>query len=68
MKTEELEKEPMPDALHYDAHEFDGLRALEQETQSIFAKSDQLIRQHPWLGIAAALAVGFCLGKVVSRK
>ena len=68
MKTEELTQEPTQDALQYDAHEFDGLRALEQEAQSIFAKGDQLIRQHPWLCIAAAVAVGFCVGKVVSRK
>jgi ElaB/YqjD/DUF883 family membrane-anchored ribosome-binding protein len=68
MKTEELTQEPARDALHYDAHEFDGLRALEQEAQSIFAKGDQLVRQHPWLCIAAAVAAGFCLGKVISRK
>jgi ElaB/YqjD/DUF883 family membrane-anchored ribosome-binding protein len=68
MKTEELTQEPAESALHYDAHEFDGLRALEQEAQSIFAKGDQLVRQHPWLCIAAAVAAGFCLGKVVSRK
>lgn len=68
MKTEELAPEPTQDALHYDAHEFDGLRALEQEAQSLFAKGDQLIRQHPWLCLAGAVAAGFCLGKVVSRK
>lgn len=54
--------------MHFDAHEFDGLRALEQEAQSIFAKGDELIRQQPWLCIAAAVAVGFCVGKVISRK
>ena len=70
MKTEELTQEapPAADSMHFDAHEFDGLRALEQEAQSIFAKGDELIRQHPWLCLAAAVAVGFCVGKVVTRK
>ena len=67
MKTEELTQEP-EESLQFDAHEFDGLRALDQEAQSLLAKGDELIRQHPWLCMAAAVAVGFCVGKVISRK
>ncbi len=54
--------------MHFDAHEFDGLRALEQEGQSVFAKGDQFVRRNPWLCIALAAAAGVSLACALRRK
>lgn len=73
MDTEELIQEQTGKPLHFDAHEFDGLRdALEKEAEGVFARLDQYIRENPWIciGVAAAagLAVGCATRKTYSRN
>ena len=63
MDTEELTREQPDKTMHFDAHEFDGLRdALEKEAQGIFTRLDEFIRENPWVCIGAATAVGMALG------
>jgi ElaB/YqjD/DUF883 family membrane-anchored ribosome-binding protein len=61
MNTEEL-RERTEETLHFDAHEFDGLRdTLEREAEGFFARADQFIRENPLLCIGLAAAAGFGL-------
>jgi len=69
MDTEELTQEQTGKSLNFDAHEFDGLRdALEKEAEGIFARLDEFIREHPWVCIGAAAAVGVAVGCVARRS
>jgi len=62
MNTEELTQEHAGKSLHFDAHEFDGLRdALEKEAEGIFIRLDQYIRENPWMCIGVAAAAGFAV-------
>ncbi len=62
MNTEELAEEKAGKPLHFDAHEFDGLRdALEKEAEGMFAKIDGFVRENPWLCIGVAAAAGLAL-------
>lgn len=68
MNAEELTNEQKDGSLHFDAHEFDGLReALEKEAEGMFAKLDQFVREHPLASIAVAAAAGFAVGGMVRR-
>ena len=68
MSTEELRQEQAEKSLHFDAHEFDGLRdALEKEAESIFARLDQYIRDNPWTCIALAAAAGFAVASIARK-
>ena len=63
MKTEELTREQRDTSLHFDAHEFDGLReALEKEAKGIFDKMDDFVRENPMTCMLIAAAAGFALG------
>ena len=69
MKTEELTQESAADSLHFDAHEFDGLRkTLEHEAETIFSKVDECVRDHPWLCMALAVTAGLALVCAVRRE
>jgi ElaB/YqjD/DUF883 family membrane-anchored ribosome-binding protein len=63
MNTEELTQEKAgKKPLHFDAHEFDGLRdALEKEAETMFARLDQFVRENPWTCIGLAAAAGFAV-------
>ena len=69
MNTEELTQENAgKKSLHFDAHEFDGLRdALEKEAETMFARLDQYIRENPWTCIGLAVAAGFAVACAVGR-
>ena len=63
MDTEELTQEQTRKTLNFDAHEFDGLRdGLEKEAEGIFARLDEFVREHPWVCIGAAAAIGLAVG------
>jgi ElaB/YqjD/DUF883 family membrane-anchored ribosome-binding protein len=67
MNTEELRKQA-EEKLHFDAHEFDGLReALEQEAKGALARVDRFVRENPMLCIGLAVAAGFTLAAVLGR-
>ena len=69
MDTEELTREQTHQPLHFDAHEFDGLRdALEKEAEGIFSRLDEFIRENPWLCMAAAAAVGVTVGCMAGKS
>ena len=62
MNTEESVQEGAGRALHFDAHEFDGLRdALEKEAEGVFGRIDEFVRENPWLCIGLAAAAGVAL-------
>jgi ElaB/YqjD/DUF883 family membrane-anchored ribosome-binding protein len=68
MNTEEL-REQAEDKLHFDAHEFDGLReALEQEAKGLLARADRFVRENPMLCIGLAAAAGFTLAAVLGHS
>jgi ElaB/YqjD/DUF883 family membrane-anchored ribosome-binding protein len=70
MNTEELiqENAGKKKSLHFDAHEFDGLRdALEKEAETMFARLDQYIRENPWTCIGLAAAAGFAVACAAGR-
>lgn len=49
--------------LHFDAHEFDGLRdELEQQAETLLKRTDQFVRANTWLCIALAVGLGCALG------
>ena len=61
MNTEEL-REQAEEKMHFDAHEFDGLRdALEKEAEGVFAHIDQFVREHPLVCMGIAAATGFAI-------
>ena len=62
MNTEELTEEKKDTSLHFDAHEFDGLRdALEKEAEGIFAELDAFVRRNPMTCMLVAAAAGFAI-------
>ena len=62
MNTGELAEEKPNRPMHFDAHEFDGLRdALEKEAEGMIGKVDQFVRENPWLCIGIAAAAGLAL-------
>lgn len=68
MRIEELTRKPSAESLHFDAHEFDGLREiLEHEAETAFAKLDQYIRKHPGMCMALAATAGFALVRGLQR-
>ena len=68
MNTEEL-REQAEEKLHFDAHEFDGLReALEHEAKGILGRADRFVRENPMLCIGLAVAAGFTLAAVLGRS
>jgi ElaB/YqjD/DUF883 family membrane-anchored ribosome-binding protein len=69
MTKEELTQEPPQDVLHFDAHEFDGLReALDQEAKSLIQKGDQFIRDHPWVCMGVVALAGVAIGRVLCGR
>ena len=49
MDTEEMTQEEAGPPMHFDAHEFDGLRdTLEREAEGIFGGIDRFVRENPW--------------------
>ena len=73
MKMEELTQEKRDDSLHFDAHEFDGLREVtERRIQGIVANLDQFIRKNPGLSLTIAVVAGFAIASAArmacSRK
>jgi hypothetical protein len=68
MKTEEQTQTPTEEPLHFDAHEFDGLRdALEKEAQGAFGAFDQFIRENPLLCTGLAILGGIAVGAATQR-
>ena len=68
MNTEELTQKRNDGALHFDAHEFDGLRdVLEKEAEGMFAKLDQFIRENPMTSILIAAAAGVAVASAARR-
>lgn len=62
MNAEELTQEQKAASLHFDAHEFDGLReALEREAEGFIGHVDDFVRQHPVMCMLIAAAAGFAL-------
>jgi ElaB/YqjD/DUF883 family membrane-anchored ribosome-binding protein len=73
MNAEELTQEQKEASLHFDAHEFDGLReALEREAEGFVGQIDDFVREHPVTCMLIAAAAGFALataaGAVCSRR
>ena len=69
MNTEEMTGEERERPLHFDAHEFDGLRdALEKEAEGVFARIDQFVRENPWLCIGIASAAGLALACAIRKN
>lgn len=67
MNAEET-REQKENSLHFDAHEFDGLReALEREAEGIMGRLDQFVRENPMLCIGIAAAAGFTVGMLTCR-
>lgn len=68
MNTEEL-RDHAKETLHFDAHEFDGLReVLEQEAEGMFTQVDQFIREHPVLCLSLAAAAGFAVAAAIGSR
>ena len=73
MNAEELTQEQKEASLHFDAHEFDGLReALEREAEGFVGRIDDFVREHPMTCMLLAAAAGFALaaatGAVCARR
>ena len=69
MNTEERIQEQADRPLHFDAHEFDGLRdTLEKDAEGLFAQIDQYVRKNPWLCIGIAAAAGLALSCATRRS
>jgi ElaB/YqjD/DUF883 family membrane-anchored ribosome-binding protein len=68
MNTEELTREQQPDnGLHFDAHEFDGLReAWQQEAEGVVGRIDSFIRENPMTCMLIAAAAGFAIASATS--
>ncbi|HWN95832.1 MAG TPA: hypothetical protein VNT99_12420 [Methylomirabilota bacterium] len=68
MNTEELTQKKKDGSLHFDAHEFDGLRdALEKEAEGTFAKLDHFVRSNPVTSLLIAAAAGFAVASAARR-
>lgn len=69
MTKEQLSQNEPHDVLHYDAHEFDGLRnALDEEAQTLLRKADEFVRGNAWLCAGIAVAAGVALGCLLRKK
>jgi ElaB/YqjD/DUF883 family membrane-anchored ribosome-binding protein len=68
MNTEEL-RDYAEETLHFDAHEFDGLReVLEKEAEGLFGHVDQFVRNNPLICIGIATAAGFAIAATIGSK
>jgi ElaB/YqjD/DUF883 family membrane-anchored ribosome-binding protein len=68
MNTEEL-REQTENTMHFDAHEFDGLReALENEGGTFLGQIDRFIRDNPFLCLGIAAAAGFGLAIAIGSQ
>ena len=68
MDTEEL-RENAEEMLHFDAHEFDGLRdVLEKEAEGLFGHVDQFVRNNPLVCIGIAAAAGFAIAATIGSQ
>jgi ElaB/YqjD/DUF883 family membrane-anchored ribosome-binding protein len=68
MNAEEL-TEKAQEALHFDAHEFDGLRdADEAQFAAWIDQADKFVRNNPWLCLGIALAAGCALASWVTHR
>ena len=66
MKTEGLKQTKAENSLHFDAHEFDGLReTLEKEAAGLLARVDRCIRRHPLASALVAAAAGVAVGTAI---
>ena len=66
VKEKLSQEEPVLEVLHFDAHEFDGLReALDQKAESLVRQGDRFIRKHPWIFAGVAVLAGVAIGRVL---
>lgn len=70
MKTEEFtQSEVRPDELHFDAHEFDGLRDdFATVAETWLKRADRFVHENPWLCIGIAAAAGCALVYVLKNS
>ena len=70
MNTEEMTQARTPqEPLHFDAHEFDGLRDGSQAyANTLLERADRFIRTNPWLCMTIALTAGCALAGWLARR
>ena len=70
MNTEDVTQTRNPaEELHFDAHEFDGLREVAEACAgTLLERTDRFVRSNPWLCATVALALGCALAGWLTRR
>jgi hypothetical protein len=68
MKMEGTQLEDAVDEMHFDAHEFDGLREEMAIAANTWLKqADRFVRANPWISVIGAAALACAVTYAVSR-